>query len=52
MSWGRPAGSGRHGQGRGRALDKRAGETVEAVISVPATIVTKENVDQFRDMFK
>ncbi|WP_374425335.1 substrate-binding domain-containing protein [Paracoccus sp. (in: a-proteobacteria)] len=29
-----------------------AGETVEAVISVPATIVTKENVDQFRDMFK
>ncbi len=35
------------------ALDKlTAGETVEAVISVPATIVTKENVDQFRDMFK
>ncbi len=29
-----------------------AGESVEPVISVPATIVTKENVDQFRDMFK
>ena len=29
-----------------------AGEAVEPVISVPATIVTKENVDQFRDMFK
>lgn len=29
-----------------------AGETVEKVVSVPATIVTKENVDQFRDMFK
>ncbi len=29
-----------------------AGEPVEKVVSVPATIVTKENVDQFRDMFK
>lgn len=29
-----------------------AGEAVEPVISVPATIVTKDNVDQFRDMFK
>ncbi|AGT10803.1 substrate-binding domain-containing protein [Paracoccus aminophilus] len=29
-----------------------AGESVEPVISVPATIVTKENVDQFRDLFK
>lgn len=29
-----------------------AGEAVEPVISVPATIVTKENVDQFRDLFK
>lgn len=29
-----------------------AGETVEKVVSVPATFVTKENVDQFRDMFK
>lgn len=29
-----------------------AGEEVEKVISVPATIVTKENVDQFRETFK
>ncbi|HWL56254.1 MAG TPA: substrate-binding domain-containing protein [Paracoccus sp. (in: a-proteobacteria)] len=29
-----------------------AGEEVEKVISVPATIVTKENVDQFRAAFK
>lgn len=29
-----------------------AGESVEPLVSVPATIVTKENVDSFRDMFK
>ena len=30
----------------------KKGETVEPIINVPVTIVTKENVDKFRDMFK
>ncbi|MCB1499256.1 MAG: substrate-binding domain-containing protein [Bauldia sp.] len=30
----------------------KKGETVEPNIDIPVTIVTKENVDQFRDMFK
>ncbi|RWR07343.1 substrate-binding domain-containing protein [Paenirhodobacter populi] len=35
------------------ALDKIVkGEPVDAVVSVPAAIVTTENVDGFRDMFK
>ncbi|HMF68973.1 MAG TPA: sugar ABC transporter substrate-binding protein, partial [Phyllobacterium sp.] len=35
------------------ALTKlKKGEKVEPIINVPVTIVTKENVDQFRGMFK
>lgn len=30
----------------------KKGESVEPIINVPVTIVTKANVDQFRDMFK
>ncbi|KQT85425.1 substrate-binding domain-containing protein [Aurantimonas sp. Leaf443] len=30
----------------------KKGESVEPIINVPVTIVTKENVDQFRPMFK
>lgn len=30
----------------------KKGETVEPIINVPVTIVTKQNVDQFRGMFK
>lgn len=30
----------------------KKGETVEPIINVPVTIVTKENVGQFKDMFK
>ncbi len=34
------------------ALKMLAGESVEPVINVPITIVTSENVDQFRSMFE
>ncbi len=30
----------------------KKGETVEPIINVPVTIVTKKNVDQYRAMFK
>jgi ribose transport system substrate-binding protein len=30
----------------------KKGEKIEPIINVPVTIVTKENVDKFRDMFK
>ena len=30
----------------------KKGEKVDPIINVPVTIVTKENVDKFRDMFK
>jgi ribose transport system substrate-binding protein len=30
----------------------KKGETIEPIINVPVTIVTKANVDQYRDMFK
>jgi ribose transport system substrate-binding protein len=30
----------------------KKGETIEPIINVPVTIVTKENVDTYRDMFK
>lgn len=30
----------------------KKGETIEPIINVPVTIVTKENVDAYRDMFK
>ena len=33
-----------------RQVDRR--REVDSVINVPITIVTKENVDQYRDMFK
>lgn len=33
-------------------LKLKMGETVPASIDIPVTIVTKENVDKFRDMFK
>ena len=33
-------------------LALKKGEKVEANIDIPVTIVTKENVDQFRDLFK
>jgi ribose transport system substrate-binding protein len=45
-----PAGEGKAAV---EALGKlKKGEKVEPIINVPVTIVTKENVDQFRGMFK
>jgi ribose transport system substrate-binding protein len=45
-----PAGE---GQAAVEALVKLGkGETIEPIINIPITIVTKENVDQFRGMFK
>ena len=45
-----PAGEGKAAV---EALTKlKKGEKIEAIINVPVTIVTKENVDQFRGMFK
>ncbi|ATU90450.1 substrate-binding domain-containing protein [Phyllobacterium zundukense] len=45
-----PAGEGKAAV---EALTKlKKGEKVEPIINVPVTIVTKENVDQFRGMFK
>lgn len=45
-----PAGEGKAAV---QALVKlKKGEKVEPIINVPVTIVTKKNVDQFRDMFK
>lgn len=45
-----PAGEGKAAV---EALAKlKKGETVEPIINIPVTVVTKENVDQFRGMFK
>ena len=50
----RPAGPGRHGR-RGRRSALKAitrASTVEKTIAVPVTIVTKENVEPYRAVFK
>ena len=49
-----PAGPGRHGRRRGRCAARRCqdGGTVEKNIAVPVTIVTKENVEPYRAVFK
>ena len=45
-----PAGEGKAAV---EALDKvKKGGTIDKIINVPVTIVTKDNVDKFRDMFK